>query len=208
MGGNRPLHEGRKFLPDYDPSLDEEQYVSGIALNFPDPDRVEHASTQLAATELKGLTWKETNSSLIFALQLEKFAMGTILMLIVLVAAFSISGTMMMTVFYRRHQIALLRAIGLSARRTHSVFLTQGVLIGSIGVSGGMLIGIIVLLILAKYPIPLPQEIYYLGNVPVRFLWYDYLVIGMLAWLLSLLSAVYPAAVAAKEVPGRGLRFQ
>ena len=202
------LPEGRKFLPDYDVSLDEEQYVSGVALNFSDPDRVEHAAQLLAKTKLKGLTWKETNSSLIFALQLEKFAMGAILMLIVLVAAFSISGTMMMTVFYRRHQIALLRAMGLTARRTYRVFLTQGVLIGTIGVSSGVLLGIAILLVLANYPIPLPQEIYYLGNVPVRFLWYDYLIIGMLAWLLSLLSAVYPAAVATKEVPSKGLRFQ
>ena len=38
-------------------------------------------------------------SALLFALKLEKFTMGSILMLIVLVAAFSISGTMMMTVF-------------------------------------------------------------------------------------------------------------
>ena len=202
------LPEGRKFLPDYDVSLDEEQYVSGIAVNFPDPDRVEHAASVLTKTSLKGLTWKETNSSLIFALQLEKFAMGAILMLIVLVAAFSISGTMMMTVFYRRHQIALLRAMGLTARRTYRVFLAQGVLIGTIGVSSGMLIGIAILLVLARYPIPLPQEIYYLGNVPVRFLWHDYVIIGMLAWLLSLLSAVYPAAVATKEVPSKGLRFQ
>ena len=202
------LAEGRKFLPDYDVTLDEERYVSGVALNFPDPERVDHAARRLASTPLKGLSWKETNSSLIFALQLEKFAMGAILMLIVLVAAFSISGTMMMTVFYRRHQIALLRAMGLTARRTYRVFLTQGLLIGTIGVSGGMLIGIAILLVLANYPIPLPQEIYYLGNVPVRFLWHDYLVIGMLAWLLSLLSAVYPAAVATKEVPSKGLRFQ
>ena len=92
---------------------------------------------------------------------------------------------MMMTVFYRRHQIALLRAMGLTARRTYRVFLAQGVLIGTIGVSGGMLVGIAILLVLANYPIPLPQEIYYLGNVPVRFLWHDYLVIGMLAWLLE-----------------------
>ncbi len=202
------LAEGRKFLPDYDVSLDEEHYVSGVALNFPDPDRVTSAARRLAQTPLKGLTWKETNSSLIFALQLEKVAMGTVLMLIVLVAAFSISGTIMMTVFYRRHQIALLRALGLTARRTYWVFLAQGVLIGTIGVSGGMLMGITILLLLANYPIPLPQEIYYLGNVPVRFLWRDYLVIGMLAWLLSLLSAVYPATVATREMPSKGLRFQ
>lgn len=202
------LAEGRKFLPDYDPGLDVERYVSGVALNFPDPNRVDKVTKVLEKTTLHGTTWKETNSSLIFALQLEKFAMGAILMLIVLVAAFSISGTMMMTVFYRRHQIALLRAMGLNARRTYRVFLTQGVLIGTIGVTIGLTAGIAILLVLANYPIPLPREIYYLGNVPVRFLWYDYLITGILAWLLSLLSAVYPAAVATKEVPSRGLRFQ
>ena len=49
------LAEGRKFLPDYDVSLDEEQYVSGVALNFPDPDRVDSIAPRLAQDTPEGL---------------------------------------------------------------------------------------------------------------------------------------------------------
>lgn len=204
-----PLTVGRKFLPDYDITLDEERYVSGVAMNFAEPEKVEHYVHPLQDSKLQGLTWKQTNASLIFALKLEKFAMGAILMLIVLVAAFSISGTMMMTVFYRRSQIALLRSLGLTGLRTFKIFLLQGILIGSIGVTIGMSLGIATLLCIENFThISLPREIYLLQRLPVRFLWYDYVIIGILAWLLSLISATYPAVVAAGEVPSKGLRLQ
>lgn len=200
------LANGRKFLPDYDDSISQQRYVSGVAVNFTDPDLVD--SQRLTNDNLKLVTWKESNASLIYALKLEKFAMGAILMLIVLVAAFSISGTMMMTVFYRRCQIALLRALGLSRRRTFKVFIIQGVLIGTVGVAIGMILGLGVLVIVGTVTIPLSQDVYQLPEVPVRFLWHDYPIIAILAWLLSLIAVTYPAMVAAKEPPAKGLRFQ
>ena len=202
------LANGRKFLPDYDDSLSQQRYVSGVALNFSDPDQVDQQIELLTNNDLKTVTWKESNASLIYALKLEKFAMGAILMLIVLVAAFSISGTMMMTVFYRRCQIALLRALGLSRRRTFKVFLIQGLLIGTIGVAIGMALGLGILVIVGTVTIPLSQDVYQLPEVPVRFLWHDYPIIAILAWLLSLIAVTYPAMVAAKEPPAKGLRFQ
>ena len=202
------LANGRKFLPDYDDSLDRQHYVSGIAMNFPDPEMVDRQTELLVSDDLKTTTWKESNASLIYALKLEKFAMGAILTLIVLVAAFSISGTMMMTVFYRRCQIALLRALGLSRRRTFKVFLIQGLLIGTVGVAIGMALGLGVLVVVGTVTIPLSQDVYQLPEVPVRFLWYDYPIIAILAWLLSLVAVTYPAMVAANEPPAKGLRFQ
>ena len=200
-----PFKEGRKFLPDYDPSLEAEKYVSGVALNFHNPDKVEEQTDTLQGSPLQAVSWKESNASVMFALKLERFAMGAILLLIILVASFSISSTMMMTVFYRRSQIALLRAIGLCRVKTFQVFLLQGLLIGVLGATIGMLLGLLVLLVIDKMPIPLPTDIYVLKSLSVRFLWRDYLVIGILALFLSSLSATYPASVAALASPSKGL---
>ena len=199
------LPEGRKFMPDYDQSLDAELYVSGVAMNFPNPDKLDNSIADLSSTPLRAVTWKDNNEAVIFALQLERIAMGAILLLVVLVASFSIGSTMMMTVFYRRSQIALLRAIGICQRRTFQIYLTQGLLIGVVGTVLGMSFGLLMLLMLDKMPIPLPTDIYVLNSLTVRFLWQDYLLIGILALLLSSLSATYPASVAAKASPTKGL---
>ena len=199
------LPEGRKFLPDYDQSLDTDLYVSGVAMSFPDPDNLDGSIADLSDTPLRAVTWKDNNEAVIFALQLERIAMGAILLLVVLVASFSIGSTMMMTVFYRRSQIALLRAIGICKRRTFQIYLAQGLLIGIVGTVLGMIFGLLLLLVLDKVPIPLPTDIYVLNALAVRFLWQDYLLIGILALLLSSLSATYPASVAANASPTKGL---
>ena len=87
--------------------------VSVLAWN--NPLDVSEAKRQLAlGPNLAVKTWEDSNAALLFALLLEKYTMGAILMLIVLVAAFSISGTMMMTVFQQKTQVCLLRSLGMN----------------------------------------------------------------------------------------------
>ncbi len=203
------LEAGRKFMPDYDASLDEKQYVSGIAINLPNPEEVERYKARLhEITPLTISTWQMVNRSILFALQLEKYTMGCILLLIVLVAAFSISATMMMTVYHKRHQIALLRSLGFSQQSILRLFLLQGCSIGMVGVLIGLLLGVglCVLLYYLQF-VDLPVGVFLQRKLPVKFLPVEYGVISLCAWALSLLAAAYPARVAAKQDPGIGLRY-
>ena len=109
------LDEARYFMPDYDASLSEDLYVTGVAMNVSDPMNMEpYVNKTKKWADLTAKTWQVTNKSLLFALKLEKFTMGSILMLIVLVAAFSISGTMIMTVFHKKGQVSILRSLGMT----------------------------------------------------------------------------------------------
>jgi lipoprotein-releasing system permease protein len=218
------LQEGRKFMPDYDESLDAEQYVTGVALNFPNPTEIQATVAPVFplgedpppdGTVISGpfkglvpLTWQKANKSLLFALKLEKFAMGSILMLIVVVAGFSISGTMMMTVFHRRGQVSLLRSLGMSRQDVARLYLTHGFTIGTVGILTGLLFGLAVCLLIKSFQfIPLPAGVYQLKSLPCRWLWGDYVIICIMAWLFSLAAAMYPAMTAARQDPGAGLRY-
>lgn len=202
------LDSGRKFMPDYEPSLDTEEYVTGVAINMQRPEQVEIFVERIGNFKnLKSVTWKNVNKSLLVALKLEKFTMGAILLLIVLVAAFSISGTMMITVYHKRSQVALMRSLGMEQKDIAKLFINQGCAIGSIGVVLGLLIGVGACLLIYYFQfIELPNGVYYQKKLPVRFLPMEYIIISICAWVLSLLAAVYPAAVAAKQDPGAGLR--
>ena len=197
------IEEGRYFMPDYDASLSEEQYVTGIAMNVPNPLNMDSYVAKIKKwADLTPKTWQMTQKSLLFALKLEKFTMGSILMLIVLVAAFSISGTMIMTVHHKRAQVSILRSLGMSQGDIAKLFLAHGFTIGSVGVALGLLggIGICYLIKFTRF-FPLPEGIYYLRELPVRFLPFEYGVICVCAWALALLAAVYPAYAASNLNP-------
>lgn len=203
------LDEGRKFLPDYEPSLDEEHYVTGVGLNVRDPLTVNSFKERLVKdARFQVKTWKDTNSALIFALQLEKYTMGAILMLIILVAAFSISGTMMMTVYHKKQQISVLRSLGMSQKDIGRLYLLQGFTVGTVGITLGLLTGLALCWLLKELRYAdLPANLLSLRSLPVRFLPFDYAIICGSAWLLSLIGAFYPAMIAAKQNPSLGLRY-
>ncbi len=197
------IDEGRYFMPDYDVSLSEDQYVTGVGMNVPDPLNMDRYVAKIKKwADLTPKTWQMTQKSLLFALKLEKFTMGSILMLIVLVAAFSISGTMVMTVHHKRTQVSILRSLGMSQGDIAKLFLAHGFTIGSVGVALGLLggIGLCYLIKFTRF-FPLPEGIYYLRELPVRFLPIEYGIISICAWVFALLAAVYPAYAAANLNP-------
>jgi lipoprotein-releasing system permease protein len=208
------LDEGRRFMADFDESLAVDQFVSGIGFSLRDPMRVDRVKQSFeralgASSGLRLRTWQEANKSLLFALKLEKFAMGSILMLVVVVAAFSISGTMMMTVFHKRGHVSLMRALGMTRRDILRLYVIQGVVIGVTGALLGLAAGILLCLAVEfTRGVPLPADIYYLKVLPVRFLPVDYLVIVLAALGFSFVAAAYPAWVAAGQDPGSGLRYE
>lgn len=203
------LSSGRKFMEEYEESLDQENYVSGVATSFSDPEHIEkdlHLS--LVPSNLKTVTWKDVNKSLIVALKLEKFAMGAVLFLIVLVAAFSVSGTIMMTVYYKRNQVSLLRALGMRRSDIMQLFMTHGLIISGLGVLLGFALGLSACFLIQNSELlKLPQGVYLIKKLPVRFLDVEYVIIGFGAFFLSLIASVYPAYKAAQQDPGLGLRY-
>ncbi len=213
------LDEGRKFMPDYEESLDAQEYVTGVAANVEEPLKINQVAERLFGKagdtpsdpflkDLAALTWQKANKSLLFALKLEKFAMGSILMLIVVVAAFSISGTMMMTVFHKRGQVSLLRSLGMNRNEIAKLYLTHGCTIGSVGTAVGLGLGVAVCALIRSFQfIQLPAGIYHLKSLPCKWLPFEYGVICLAAWLFSLLAATYPAMTAARQDPGVGLRY-
>ena len=203
------LNTGRKFMQDYDESMDSENYVSGIAATFSDPEHIDkNLNIAKLPNEFQVVTWKDVNKSLIVALKLEKFAMGSVLFLIVVVAAFSIAGTIMMTVYYKRHQISLLRALGMRSSDIMRLFIAHGAFIGGVGVVLGFSLGLGICWFIASIDLlNLPQGVYLIKKLPVRFLDVEYVIIGIGALVLSLAASIYPALTAAKQEPSNGLRY-
>ena len=78
--------------------------------------------------------WRQMNSALFQALEVERVAMFVVLSLIVLVAVFNILSSLIMLVRAKTRDIAILRTMGASRRGMMKVFMTVGVTIGSLGI--------------------------------------------------------------------------
>ena len=87
------------------------------------------------------------------------------------------------------------------------LFLTHGLVIGSVGVTLGLGLGLGACWILVQVQqLELPLGIYIHAKLPVKFLSWEYAVIASAAWALSIVAALYPALVSGRGEPSSGLR--
>jgi len=151
--------------------------------------------------------WQAQNSSLFQALRLEKLGMSLILMLVILVAAFNIVGTLTMVVADKTKEIGILRAMGMTASSIRRIFLAQGIMIGVVGTALGLLLGLATALALDTYKlIPLNPEVYFIDHLPVARQPLDIAVTVVASLLIAAAATIYPALQASRLLPVEAMR--
>src|SRR5690606_33010519 len=88
--------------------------------------------------------WSQTQGSLFQAVKMEKLVVGTLLMVIIAVAAFNIVSSLILMVADKRSDIAVLRTLWLTERQVMGIFIVQGVAVGLVGISLGVILGCII----------------------------------------------------------------
>lgn len=161
--------------------------------------------------------WSRQNRTWFAAVQVEKRMMAIILFLIVLVGAFGLVSSMVMTVTEKQSDIAILRTLGASPVSIMTVFMVQGAVVGIAGVASGVILGlllacnldVIVPAIESLFGIQfLPKEVYFISSLPSDPRAEDIVPIALFSLILSLLATIYPSWRAAKTKPAEALRYE
>ena len=160
--------------------------------------------------------WTETHNALFQAIGNEKRVMFIILALIIAIASFNIISSLSLLVLNKQKDIAILISLGFSKNTIQSIFLVQGIIIGTIGVSFGVLLGVllanninaIVLFLESLFNISLiAPDIYHLDSVPSIILFSDLMNIIILSFTMVLMSSIYPAKKATNIIPSQSLNI-
>lgn len=161
--------------------------------------------------------WTMQNRTWFAAVQVEKRMMAIILFLIVLVGAFGLISTLVMTVTEKQSDIAILRTLGASARSIQLIFMIQGAVVGFVGVACGVGLGLAIAMNLDVI-VPaiesalgvqfLPKEIYFISSMPSDPRASDIVPIALLSFLMSLAATIYPSWRAARIHPAEALRYE
>lgn len=141
-------------------------------------------------------------------IQLQKKPIPIIIALIIIVATFNIVGTLLMIVLEKMNAVGVLKTLGATRGAITRIFLAQGAFIGALGTLLGSGLSYVLLEIQKRYDvIRIPGNVYFMNTVPVSMHVADFILIGGIAFTLSLLASYLPARAAASLDPLESVRF-
>jgi lipoprotein-releasing system permease protein len=156
-------------------------------------------------------SWTEANQNLFQAVKYERVVIFIIVLLMIVAAAFNVSSTLFLSVVRRYPQISILKTLGASDKFVRQLFSYQGLLIGFLGSTIGMLLGwggCRVFLWAERAWGLFPGEVYKLDHVDLDIRGVDVLAILFCTTLICYLSTLAPSRRGAKIHPVEGLRYE
>ena len=159
--------------------------------------------------------WKQNNSALINALNIEKNVMFLILSLIIIVASMNIISGLIIFVKEKNKDIGILKTLGLSNYSLIKIFISIGFLIGLTGTFFGGLLGILFSTNITSIQNFIEKifntnlfsrEIYYLSNLPSKLIFIEVFVVLLISIIICLIATTFPAIRSIKIDPIKSLK--
>ncbi|CAN5829470.1 ABC transporter permease [soil metagenome] len=187
--------------------LDAGDRITGYHVRVHRPEEASAVGERLGLlVGLLPFSWERMFAGLIAQLDLQKAVISVVVFLIVLVAAMGIANVLVLTVAEKTQEIAILRALGASARQVLAVFTLEGFALGATGTALGALAGLGVATYFRLQPFPLPGDLYFITSLPVEVQAFDVIWVCGVSLVTSVLASLLPARRAAALRPVEVLR--
>ncbi len=156
--------------------------------------------TSLLGSNYRVQTKYEQNTSLYNTMKLEKWAIYGVLTLILIIAAVNMVSALTMLVLEKRKDISVLQSMGAGEKSILKIFLSEGLLLGSIGTVTGILMAIAICVVQLNFKlIKLQGGSFLLDYFPVKLMASDLLLVALTATTIAFAAAWFPARKASRQ---------
>ena len=135
-------------------------------------------------------SWENIHESLFQAMRMERIGAIAVLSLIILVASFNLTSTLVLITIQKIREIGILRAVGATTGMIRSILIKQGFMIGGIGAAVGLGLSFLVVIIQVNFGLfRLPKDIYFIDNLPMILSVQDVILVPFIAVVLISISS-------------------
>ena len=135
-------------------------------------------------------TWGDLHSELFGAMQFERIGSLAVLSLIIMVACFNLVTTLILVTAQKVREYGILQVMGTTRGLVKSIVMHQGGMIGGLGISAGLGIGLLFILAQNVFGlISLPEDIYFTPYLPMVIFINDVITILSISLGMVILSS-------------------
>lgn len=175
----------------------------GIEIRLRNQDQEKEVMQQLAGIFNKDYTIQtryQQNRNLYTVMQTEKWVIYCILSLILVVAAFTMIGALTMLVLEKRKDIQILKALGTDNMLIQKIFLSEGVLLATIGGLLGVLIAMLFCWLQVTYHlVPLQGGSFLINYYPVKMVVGDFVLVLATVFIVAWIASWFPSRKASMQ---------
>jgi lipoprotein-releasing system permease protein len=167
--------------------------------------------------DIRAFSWEDSFSDFLWVVNLERGMIFFLLLFIVIVAAFSVTSSLLISVVRKTREIGLLGALGARPAQVAACFCAQGLFIGVLGTAGGLAAGFAALSVrndLVRWVARVTQReevlrrFYQFSELPSHTSGSTVALIVVLTVVISTLAGMIPAWRAARLKPVEALRSE
>jgi lipoprotein-releasing system permease protein len=182
--------------------LDSNEY-SAIEIKLNPAANIEEAKEKLSGllgNDYKVQTLYQQNMSLYNTMKMERWFIFAVLTLILIVSAFTMVSALTMLVLEKQKDISVLQSMGASKAAVLKIFISEGLLLGSIGTITGIAMAVILCLLQLQFKlIKIGGGSFLIDYYPVQLVATDFILVAATAAIIAFLASWFPARKAAAQ---------
>jgi lipoprotein-releasing system permease protein len=158
------------------------------------------ASKIEAQTGYRSVSWQEANADLLSAFKIRDLIMMLVMAAMLLVSTFAIYSIISTITHEKRHDIAIMKSLGIKENLVRAIFIIESMIIGGVGVFAGSTLGYFLCLAIGQITFTNP---FTRGKepIPIYFTLTDYVIVALLSLGCCAAAALLPAWKATRVHP-------
>ncbi len=186
--------------------------ITGYQIMLSDAGRADDIAAQIddeLGFPYNARSMNDMHANLFEWLRVQRLPVTLIFGLICLVAIFNIVSSLMMIVIEKTKDIGILKSYGASDHQVMKIFVIESLLIGITGTVLGFALALTFTWAQNQFGlISIPEEVYFMKNLPILLNIRNFIYIGAGAIFFSLIATIYPAYKATKLEPVEAIQYE